>query len=115
MLIPYGTDGGSLTFSLRVYGWESGQNGGETVWVPVLLAEFDCTTVDDALNAEHSSDFICNTITKVDGRDNVEVVTGTTGGSPAYVLLDPLGFSKLQLVARPRHGRVGQRVRQTRL
>lgn len=100
LLVFFGTDANNETFDARVTGWSKVG----TLWVPVVLAEFECILgagvgVSGASVAD--TDFFVDTIAidaAFSGLSGTAVqVCSPTGDQVAHVLMDMKGFAKMEV------------------
>lgn len=87
-LIPYADGPTGSTFNFRVYGWDFARqvNPNLGVWVPFLLAEFQCTTsaiTGVAGYALSATEHVCDYIKLVNGTTGTNGFAGGLINSPA--------------------------------
>lgn len=100
LLVPFGAGSANDTFDVRVSGWSKVG----TLWVPVVLAEFECTlgaTTGVAATAVLDTELFCDTIA-LDTAYSALAGVSASVVSPAndtvcHALLDLKGFSKVEI------------------
>jgi hypothetical protein len=100
LLVPFGAGAGDTTFDMRVTGWAYVG----TLWVPVVLAEFNCTlgtATGVAGQPVANTDQFVDTITLATahaGSNGVSVsVVSPAGNLVAHALVDCKGFGKIEI------------------
>ena len=107
-IIPFGAGSDTNTFSFRAIAWYllsegAAQQNGTEVWIPVPLAEFQCTMstpVGVAGKLVVATDRFCDTITLTGTTANsTEVlITSPANDTIGHVVLDMKGAAKLELI-----------------
>lgn len=107
LLVAYGTGSENATFGLRAIGW---RKGGAT-WVPATLAEVTATlgtTLGVTGGVPGASDRLCDTLAVVTGTADVGLDAVSPGdNTPAHLVLDVRGCSRLELLFRLDSGATG--------
>ncbi len=108
IIIPYGTGADNTTFDMRVYGWFSvksrsgGDNASKRLWIPVLLAEVNCTLsaqVGVAGKWLVAADRLCDTIAIASTSANQGVsidVVSDANDTGAHLVVDLKSAQKLE-------------------
>jgi len=103
LIMPYGTGSDNDTLDMRLYGWKRVSGSATTLWRPTLILQISCTLSTDVgiasaevLNTHRFADTITATVAPT----TAEIISPATLGvanQAAWVLVDGLGFDKLEL------------------
>lgn len=102
-LMPFGAGADNSTLSVRVIGWSCvGDNAGNNLWVPTILAEYSAilsAAVGVAGRAVLDTERFADQVTLVTGNDGVDTSKiSPANDTPAHVLVDLKGCQKVEVV-----------------